>query len=188
MNRYADIPLPTALAERLQAAQGLSRPPLTLGEYVAAPDRHRSVVDPSRLCCDSSETCCGEHSQHEIAIAGTTRSTHCVLDTLLLAIIDDAEAASIRSVSPLGQQVVTLAVDDGVLTAEPATAVMSFGMRRDGSGTVFETLCPYVNAFPSEEDYRRWAEATPEAVTVSVPVQEAWEFARDLLGATPDNA
>lgn len=188
MNRHSDIRLPTVLAKRLQEAQRLSRPPLTLGEYVAAPGRHRSVVDPARLCCDASEACCTDHSQHEITIAGTTRSTHCVLDTLLLAIIDEAEAASIRSVSPLGREVVTLAVSNGELAAEPPTAVISFGMRREGGGTVFETLCPYVNAFPSEAEYRRWAEATPEAVTVVMSAQQAWEFARDMLGLTVDEA
>lgn len=188
MNRYSNTPLPPALAERLQAAQGLAPPPMTLGEYVGAPGRHRSVVDPARLCCDASEACCTDHSQHEITIAGTTRSTHCVLDTLLLAIIDEAEAASIRSVGPLGREVVTLAVSNGELAAEPPTAVISFGMRREGDGTVFETLCPYVNAFPSEAEYRRWAEATPEAVTVVMSAQQAWEFARDMLEAAVDNA
>lgn len=183
MTRYSSIPIPTALAERLQASQGLSRPPTTLGEYVVAPRRRRIVVDPSRLCCDSSRACCAYHSEHEITIAGATRYTHCVLDTLLLAMLDQAEAASIRSVSPLGRGVVTLAVANGELTAEPPTAVISFGMQREGDGTVFETLCPYINAFASEEEYRRWAEATPEAVTVAMSVQQAWELARDMLGA-----
>lgn len=188
MGSYAEIRIPTVLAERLRDTQGLMRAPRMLGEYVAAPGRHRSVVDPSRLCCDSSDVCCANHSQHEITIGGATRNTHCVLDTLLLAIIDDAEAASIRSVSPLGREVVTLAIADGAVTADPPTAVISFGMLRDGSGTVFETLCPYVNAFASEEEYQRWAAATPDAVTVSMSVQQAWEFARDMLGAAPANA
>ncbi len=185
MSSYADIRIPTVLAERLRDSQGLMRAPRTLGEYVAAPGRHRSVVDPSRLCCDSFDLCCANHSQHEITIDGSTRSTHCVLDTLLLAIIEDAEAAVIRSVSPLGREVVTLTIADWAVTADPPTAVISFGMLREGSGAVFETLCPYVNAFPSEEGYRRWAVATPDAVTVCMSVQQAWEFARDMLGAAP---
>jgi len=184
MSSYSEVRIPTVLAERLRDTQGLMRAPHTLREYVAAPGRRRSVVDPSRLCCDSSDLCCANHSQHEITIDGSTRSTHCVLDTLLLAIIDDAEAAVIRSVSPLCREVVTLTIVDRAVTADPPTAVISFGMLREGNGTVFETLCPYVNAFPSEEGYGRWAESTPDAVTVSMSVQEAWEFARDMLGAS----
>ncbi|MGE0600609.1 MAG: organomercurial lyase [Dehalococcoidia bacterium] len=187
MNRYADIPLPTALAERLQAAQGLPRPPATLGEYVAAPE-HRFFVDPSGLYCDSAQSCCGEHSRHEVTIAGATRNTHCVLDTLLLAIIEKAEAASVRSVSPLSGEVVMLEIGSHGVVAGPPAAVITFGLLREGGGTVYETLCPYVNAFSSEEDYQRWAEATPEAVTVSMSVRQAWEFACDMLGAAPDDA
>ncbi|MBE7520635.1 MAG: hypothetical protein HS107_15475 [Thermoflexaceae bacterium] len=160
------------------------RAPGTLGEYVAAPGRHRSVVDPIAALLRFLRSCCANHSQHEISIDGATRCTHCVLDTLVLAIMDDAEAAAIRSVSPLGREVVTLTVAEGAVTADPTTAVISFGMLREGSGTVFETLCPYVNAFPSEEAYQRWAAATPDAVTVSMSVQQAWEFARDMLGPT----
>lgn len=188
MSSYAEIWIPTVLAERLRNTQGLMRAPRTLREYVAEPGRHRSVVDASQLCCDSSGLCCANHSQHEITIDGSTRSTHCVLDTLLLATIDDAEAAVIRSVSPLGREVVTVTIAEGAVTADPPTAVISFGMLREGSGTVFETLCPYVNAFASEEEYQRWAAATPDAVTVCMSVQQAWGFARDMLGAAPANA
>lgn len=187
MTSYAGIRIPTAPAGRLQQAQGLPRPPATLGEYATALE-HRFFVDPAGLSCDPSQSCCGEHSQHEITIAGTTRNTHCVLDTLLLAIIEKAEAASVRSVSPLSGEVVMLVIGSQGVVADPPAAVISFGLLREGGVTVYETLCPYLNAFPSEEDYQRWADATPRAVTVSMSAQQAWEFARDMLGATVDEA
>lgn len=187
MNRYSDIPLPTALAEKLQAAQGLSRPPMTLGEYATAPDCQFSV-DPAGLCCDSSQSCSCEHGQHEITIAGTTRNTHCVLDTMLLAIVEKADASTVRSISPLSGEVVTLEIGRQGIVADPPAAVITFGLLREGGATVYDTLCPYVNAFASEEDYRRLADATPQAVTVSMSVRQAWEFARDMLGAAADDA
>lgn len=182
MTSYRDIAIPTALAARLQEAQRLPDRPATLGEYVGVPGRHRTIVEPSRLYCESPEMCCGEHSRHEITMDGVTRPTHCVLDTLLLALVEDADSASVRSFSPPTQEVVTLSIGRGGLVADPPGAVMSFGMRTEGEGTIYETLCPYVNAFPSEDAYRHWAEATPRATTVAMPFDQAWAFARDLLG------
>lgn len=186
MRSYATIPIPAALGERLRAVQALPAVPTTLGDYVAARGRHRSFVDPSRLYCDSGQPCCGVHSQHEITMGGVTRQTHCVLDTLLLASLEGA-GASVRSVSPLTAAVVKLEIGRHGVTAEPPSAVMSFGLRKDEGETVFETLCPYVNAFPSEAEYQRWAEATPEAVSVAMSIAQAWEFARDLLALPPEN-
>ncbi len=186
MTTYATIPLPADLGQRLRLVQGLQTVPATLGDYVAARGRHRSVVDPSRLYCDSAQSCCGVHSEHEITMTGTTRQTHCVLDTLLLAGLEGA-SASVRSVSPLSGDVVRLEIGRHGVTAEPRSAVVSFGLRNDEGENVFETLCPYVNAFPSDAEYQRWAQATRQAVTVAMSVAQAWEFARDLLAPAPEN-
>ncbi|MCZ7579166.1 MAG: alkylmercury lyase family protein [Dehalococcoidia bacterium] len=146
MTTYATIALPAALGDRLRAVQHLAAAPTTLGEYVAAPDRHRSFIDPSGMYCDSSQSCCGTHAEHEIAMGGVTRRTHCVLDTLLLAALEGA-TASVRSVSPLSGAVVKLEVGADGVTAEPSSAVMSFGLRNEDGESVFDTLCPYLNAF-----------------------------------------
>lgn len=186
MTSYKTIPIPAALGERLRVIQGLQTVPATLGQYVAeraVPATDRSFIDSSRLYCDSAQSCCGVHSQHEIAMMGTTSQTHCVLDTLLLASLEGA-SASVRSVSPLSGEVVRIEVGSDGIIAEPRSAVMSFGLLKDEGENVFETLCPYVNAFPSDAVYRRWAEATPQAVTVVMSVAQAWDFARDLLAAS----
>ncbi|MCL4239788.1 MAG: alkylmercury lyase family protein [Dehalococcoidia bacterium] len=186
MTTYATIALPAALGDRLRAVQHLAAAPTTLGEYVAAPDRHRSFIDPSGMYCDSSQSCCGTHAEHEIAMGGVTRRTHCVLDTLLLAALEGA-TASVRSVSPLSGAVVKLEVGADGVTAEPSSAVMSFGLRNEDGESVFDTLCPYLNAFPSHAEYQRWADGTPEATTVAMSVAQAWSFARDLLAPAPEN-
>lgn len=112
---------------------------------------------------------------------GETKYTHCVLDTLLLSVIGNTPA-TVRSTSPLNSKVVTLHVTPEGVKAEPPEAVMSYGVLREGNGTVYEMLCPYVNAFGSREEYERWAEATPEAVTVGLSIEQAADFARSLVG------
>jgi hypothetical protein len=53
--------------------------------------------------------------------------------------------------------------------------VVSFGATRAGIGT----LCPHLNAFPSQTDYERWAEHSPQAETVALSLEEAFDLARD---------
>src|SRR5438477_7737951 len=110
MTSYKEIPIPATLAARLQETQRLPGLPATLGEFVGMPGGRPAAITPATLYCDSSGDCCGEHSRHEITVDGITRATHCVLDTLLLAIHDDDENAWVRSFSPLSHEVVTLSI------------------------------------------------------------------------------
>ncbi len=175
MISYATLPVPPVLGERLQHIHTLSQPPATLGEYVAAvgQERRDAPITTSALCCS-------DESRHEITIGGETRYTHCVLDTFLLSLIENT-AATVRSISPLTNQVVTLRLTPEGVKAEPPEAVISYGMLREGTGVVYELLCPYVNAFGSREEYERWVEVTPDAVTMLLSVEQAAEFARDLM-------
>ena len=121
-------------------------------------------------------------------MTGTPRQTHCVLDTLLLAGLEGA-SASVRSVSPLSGDVVRLEIGRHGVTAEPRSAVVSFGLRNDEGENAFETLCPYVNAFPSDAEYQRWIKATDsvdddwvkEATTKGADGKKLLEAARALL-------
>lgn len=174
MGAYKTRQVPPALGERLQQSYGLPRPPATLGDLTALPwpVLGTATIEAAALCREGP-------SRHEIVIGGESRHTYCVLDTLLLPVIEGLPG-TVRSASPLSGEVVELRVTPEQVEASPPEAVISFGVLREGGGTFYETGCPYINAFTSIGEYERWSEATPEAVTLALPVAEAFEFARDL--------
>jgi alkylmercury lyase len=86
----------------------------------------------------------------------------------------------IRSDSPSGSEVRTLVTVEGVEGSLPA-AVVSFSAARAEDGPTLKTLCPYPNAFHSRADYERWSERTPQAETVALSMEEAFDLARNLI-------
>lgn len=66
---------------------------------------------------------------------------------------------------------------------------MSFGVAADVEeptddtiepDLAYERFCPYVNAFTSQAEYEQWARETPEAVTMGLPMNDAYALARNL--------
>lgn len=89
-------------------------------------------------------------------VGGQTHRTHCVMDALILPALE-GDVGTIRSESPLDRRVVEIRVTPDGAEADPPEAVVSFGVRREGSGTAQEIACPYINAFASMDEYVRWA-------------------------------
>lgn len=172
---FANQPIPAELGNRLRRLYGLPVAPATLGELV-------------RLCHvaprpESLYTTSG--SRHAVRIGETERHTHCVLDALMLPFLTGSRVEA-ESVSPDGDRV-QIRMSRGGIEVHPAAAVMSFGVGDGESDSVLEALCPFVNAFPSQEAYERWAAATPGAVTMALPLVEAIAFAEALAGCGPES-
>lgn len=166
-------PVPSQLGERLRTLFRLELAPATLGEVAALISTVGSTAPSAEALCTSGE------SRHEVDVGGQTHRTHCVMDALILPALE-GDVGTIRSESPLDRRVVEIRVTPDGAEADPPEAVVSFGVRREGSGTAQEIACPYINAFASMDEYVRWAAETPEAATMVLPLSEAVALARSF--------
>lgn len=173
---YMETHLPDELRRSLQEMFGTSQgSPRTLGEF--ARDYPQLVGVPEAEAFISEEP-----TRHEARLEGMTLYTHCFIDALMLPFMLRTEPVEIRSESPDSGETITAIATQEVVKGSPPGAVMSFGAALGVSGEVQQCVCPYVNAFTSQEEYERWKSNTPQAATVSLPLPEAFAFARDMIG------
>jgi alkylmercury lyase len=177
---YEQIRVTDELSRNVQQAVGVPpQPHETLGELVKGIAAERWVQEPANLISE-------EQTRHEARVDDRVLHTFCFVDALMLPFVLREGAVEVRSDSPTGGEVSAFVTEGGV-EGSPSGAVVSFGAARAEQGTTCETLCQYLNAFTSQADYERWAGRTPEAVTVSLSLQEAFDLARDWISGASDD-
>ena len=169
-----EVQLPVELRQRLQAVFDLDEAPTTVDELLR-------VLAASSLVPSPDELCAAQVSRHRLRIGDRTLYMNCAMDALLFPLLT-GEGAEVASESPVSGSVVTASVSSKGIEFEPPEAVVSFGAARDpGVTDLLDALCPYINAFASAVEYETWAARSHEAVTVMLPLAEAYALARAVV-------
>jgi alkylmercury lyase len=169
---YKQILVTDELCGSVQRASGMPlRQHETLGELVSIMTAQRGICGPEDLISE-------EPTRHEVRVDGRVLNTFCFVDALTLPFLLRGAPVEVWSTSPKGGEVTAFVTEEGVKGSPPG-AVVSFGAVRSGNGPTHATLCPYLNAFLSRDDYERWAERTLQAETVALSIEEAFNLARD---------
>jgi alkylmercury lyase len=171
---YEQIIVTDELSSSVQRAGGMPlRRHETLGELVRTMAAQRGICRPEDLISE-------EPTRHKVRVGSRGMHTYCFVDALMLPFMLQGGRVEVRSASPGGGEVAALVTEEGVEGCPPG-AVVSFGAARSIDGPTHATLCPYLNAFPSRAGYERWVERTPQAETVALSMEEAFDLARDWI-------
>ena len=105
--------------------------------------------------------------------------TWCAWDGLFIPRVV-GKTARLSSACPVsGEAIVLLVAPNGVLDADPDTAVMSFLASFDPAGNGTGACCRYIHFFASAEATRRWQAGHPTGCVLTM--QQAWSLARTFV-------
>lgn len=190
-----DHELPPSLADQLTVALALDETPATVEEAL---ERVLYRIEQTDVAIDLDSLCVAEETRHQARVGEETLYFHCVLDTLLLPfVLDNSGPIEIRSTSPISGGPIDITVTKDEIDVSPDQAIMSYGVAADieivesntvSALTAYERFCPYVNAFSSRPEYERWDEETPDAVTMGLPIRDAFALVRNWEDEMPSPA
>lgn len=182
-----DRPMARHVAEQFATALDLAYRPETLGEWV---DLTATRLDRAGVSVGPAEMCLTDTSPHRARMGEETQYFSCVLDTLLVPfVLERSVPIEIRTRSPVSERRIDVEVSEGAVRIQPARAVMSVGIAADTpppgerGGLLADltgAVCPYIEAFANRSEYEEWAEETPDAVTMALPVADGFALASAL--------
>ena len=125
---------------------------------------------------------------------GTTEF-HGMLVPVVASLVTD-DSIGIESECPRDQTDVRLDITPEGAASTPEDAVVSFGVASDlserdfdeESDLPYDQLCSYAIPFSSADAYKSWASETTDAVTVALPVEEAFDVALETYRAAERRA
>lgn len=115
---------------------------------------------------------------HRFTVAGEELYTWCALDTLIFPALLD-RPARVESVSPASGEPIRVTVEpaDGVISVEPATAMVSL-VNPEQITSIRSSFCNQVHYFTSPDDAAGWLAEHPDAELA--PVAEAYRIGAAL--------
>lgn len=181
--------IPEELGDLYRVAYGMETRPETLGEWI---DGFRASAKRTELWPPSlDDLCLTSSSRHLLHTDEETHAFHCVLDVLMAPpLLDGSGPYEVESTTPDGDATITAELSETHIDVTPGEAVVSLGAAESmgeqlnsgfDPGVVYGQLCAYVNAFPTREDYEAWAAETPEALTMAIPMDHAFEMASGMV-------
>lgn len=183
-DEYRGPDIPSDLGEQLQVALGLHERPGTFGDWV---EELAAITARDDVEVGLEALCTTDESPHRARFDGRAQHYQCVQDAFVVPFLArDVETVEIETESPVDGEPIGFTVTDDGIDVEPSGVVMSFGVAADAERPAddlpspvlaYGRVCPYGNAFASQDEYERWANQV-DALTMAVSPSDTLEFAR----------
>lgn len=176
-----------AFATDGQAPTGDDLTEMTAGPDVPVEQLLRRLHDADIVRLDATGSIAAAYpfsatpTPHRVRIAGgATVSAMCAVDALGMAAMLDTPV-TITSADPVTADPITVTVDGGHVTADPATTVVFVGAQA-GPGPSADTCCHYLNFFTDRASAQGWADTHPGIGGVIVELPDAHHLGTTIFG------
>lgn len=184
--RLGRIALPVDMADTLSEMNPSNERPKTLADVI---DTSGGWL-PSNGPIAPSDLYQEETTRHAVHFGSDSHSVPCILDGLIVGLLAAERPVRIDSASPVDGKLVEYQISDDEVVVNPDSAVVSFGIApSDATGLAYDddfeanprlASCSYINSFPNERAYERWATSTDAVAVMKLSVDEAVEAARQI--------